>query len=230
MYSSELEELIDAVLADEEISDVEMKVLRRRAQEEGKDPDEVEVVVRGRMAKLKKQKSATSMAPPPVPEAAPAQRPSSKYGEVNKCPNCGAIVKAGSVKCDTCGYFFRGITANSSVERLSQLIQEANDRNPTNIITEQLGMSKRITTIAAIITNFPVPTTKEDLLEFILFLQPKASINRFKATMDEVRFVSAYKTKYQECLNKAKLYFSDDPMFKDIIPKKKKGLFGALFE
>ena len=54
MYSKELEELIDSVLADGVITDQERTVLRKRALACGEDPDEVMIVVDGRLAKMKK--------------------------------------------------------------------------------------------------------------------------------------------------------------------------------
>ena len=54
MYSKELEELIDSVLADGVVTDQERAVLRKRALACGEDPDEVMIVVDGRLAKMKK--------------------------------------------------------------------------------------------------------------------------------------------------------------------------------
>ena len=54
MYSKELEELIDSVLADGVVTDQERTVLRKRALACGEDPDEVMIVVDGRLAKMKK--------------------------------------------------------------------------------------------------------------------------------------------------------------------------------
>lgn len=81
MYSEELEELIGAVLADGEITDKEREVLHKKAAEEGVDPDELDVVIDGRLAKMRPT-------PPPVPQPQPVQ--STKMGNVMKCPSCGA--------------------------------------------------------------------------------------------------------------------------------------------
>ncbi len=45
MYTKDLEELIDGILADGVITEQERNILRKRAQACGEDPDEVMVVV-----------------------------------------------------------------------------------------------------------------------------------------------------------------------------------------
>lgn len=49
MYTKDLEELIDGILADGVITEQERNILRKRAQACGEDPDEVMVVVEGRL-------------------------------------------------------------------------------------------------------------------------------------------------------------------------------------
>ena len=49
MYSKELEEIIEADLADGEITEKERAVLHKRAIAEGVDPDELDVVIEGRV-------------------------------------------------------------------------------------------------------------------------------------------------------------------------------------
>ena len=54
MFSKELEEVIEAALADGALTDKERAVLHKRAQAEGVDPDELDVVIDGRLAKMKR--------------------------------------------------------------------------------------------------------------------------------------------------------------------------------
>ena len=51
MYSKELEELIDHVLADGVITAKEREVLHCRAEAEGIDADELDVLIDGRLVK-----------------------------------------------------------------------------------------------------------------------------------------------------------------------------------
>ena len=64
MFSKELEEVIEAALADGALTDKERAVLHKRAQAEGVDPDELDIVIDGRLAKMKRQEDWLRPAPP----------------------------------------------------------------------------------------------------------------------------------------------------------------------
>lgn len=232
MYSKELEELIDVILADGEITDKERAVLHKRALSEGVDLDELDVVIEGRLAKMQKvERDRSVSAPPPFSDPSRQTPKSNKYGEIRKCPNCGAVVDAGSVKCNECGYNFVGIQAISSRQKLVDIITEIETQKESQLTTYvgmMIGNSKE-SRICSAIMNFPVPNAKEDLLEFLIFLKPLAS---GAGIADPARFrPAAYKRKYKECLAKAQLFFSDDPQFQKLLEgnKKSKSVFGKLF-
>ena len=233
MYSKELEEIIEAALADGEITEKERAVLHKRAIAEGVDPDELDVVIEGRLAKMQKVERDWLRPSPPVPEE--NKKNNSKFGIVNKCPQCGAVVEAGSIRCSDCGYTFRGIGANSSIEKFSEKLNEIENRFADkgsifqNTIFEQfsLGTDARTKAIQTAIEAFPIPTTKEDLLEFTMFLKSKGK-QPSQCTPSQGKICSSYRKKFDECVDKAKVFFADDPQFKAIIPQKK-GLFGSLF-
>lgn len=253
MYSKELEELIEAILADGVITDKERAVLYKRAEREGVDIDELEIVLDGRLAKMQsapRPSTATGAVPPPPPPPVssapqggpavppppppiPTQQPSRpqsvKHGVVNKCPVCGAIVEAGSPTCVECGYAFRGLQANSSVERLSAMLEEAHQRkvdlemkqaqNPTAFLNSFFGRSSNpewelMTAQKRIIETFPVPTTKDDLIELILFLEPKS---KSKFLNPNHMISKSYKIKLDECCMKAKIFFPDDEQVKKVL-------------
>ena len=230
MLSPELEKLIDLAVADGEITEQERNVLYRKAQETGADMDEFEMTLNAKLFQAKKELAASAPAP------APAPKPNSKHGELRKCPNCGAVVESGSPTCADCGYAFAGLEANSSIQKLAAQINKVEEQynssgNPLSFsgIAASSGMDARTKKLNSIINNFPVPTTREDLLEFILFLKPKT--DKWKASSGDIHLVPSYKRKYNECIEKAKLFFPDDPQFKVLIgsSKEKKGFFGKLF-
>lgn len=232
MYPQEIEELIDLIIADGEITEKERTLLHRKATAAGIDLDEIDIVVEGRMAQLKNRlalQTAQTSSPPPPPQPQQPQTQNTKYGIVNRCPHCGATVEGASVSCSQCGYEFRGIAANSSVERLSKMIMEAEKKYDTNVILELFGASKRTSVICSIISNFPVPNTKEDLMEFILFLKPKIKAGHNSDISDE-KIAGAYKRKYQECCDKARHFFPNDPQFAALLMPQKKSFFRGLFE
>ena len=117
MFSKELEEVIDAAIADGVLTDKERAVLHKRAQAEGVDPDELDVVIDGRLAKKKKEEDWLRPAPPKAVE-------STKVGNVMKCPNCGAPYQPGTGKCPECGHYFQNVAAVSSAKNFADGLQE----------------------------------------------------------------------------------------------------------
>lgn len=217
MFSKELEEIIEAALADGVITDKERAVLHKRAIADGVDPDELDVVIDGRLAKRKAEKESLKATAP--------QPQSNKHGELKKCPHCGAVVEAGNPTCEDCGYAFSGLKANSSRKKLQATLSEIEMRHSINPLS--IFFPQRIWEIDGAIKGFPIPTTKEDLLEFLLYLKP------LTRKTDRNLNWEAYRFKYEECLNKAELFFSDDPLFQRFLKKKEeekpKGFFGKLF-
>ena len=111
MYNEQLEQLIDAALADGVLTEKEKQILFKKAQTFDVDLDEFEMVLDARLVKLQKEQQA----------AAPK---SNKYGDVRKCPVCGALVPSLAVSCAECGYEFTGIDASSSAQLLSKKIAD----------------------------------------------------------------------------------------------------------
>ncbi|MBD5330984.1 MAG: zinc ribbon domain-containing protein [Bacteroides sp.] len=180
MYDQSLEQLIDAVIADGVITDQERRVVLKKAASLGIDQDEIEVYLEGRLDALKKSYMPKS----------------GKHGVVKTCPNCGATVESGAAKCKECGFAFTGIEANSSAKLLDERLRAIRG-------TEDEDNEKR----ANIISSFPIPTTREDLIEFMAALEPKAlsGIPFKKNKIDK-----AYYEKYVECINKAELALPDE--------------------
>lgn len=222
MYSPELEELIEAIIADGAISEKERSVLHRRATIEGIDTDEIDVVLEGRLAAKNSINSHVNASVKKTEEERiNLSSVSSKYGSLRKCPNCGELVKPGTAFCAGCGIEFTNIGAVSSVERLADEIGNIEKRYPVNPEEEKNGISPRATALISIITNFPIPNTKEDLLEFIVFTESKF-LHLNNSTDSEVAILKAYKAKYIESVEKAKIYFPDDSQFLNIYSKYEK--------
>ena len=127
---------------------------------------------------------------------------SNKYGDVRKCPNCGAVVPAFKGTCPECDYEFVNIEANLSSKLLSdKLLNEWKEEKKIEIIE-----------------TFPIPNSKADLLEFLTALKPRVEGSRNQLT-------DAYFKKYKECLEKAKISFNGDSQLKyfiDDFPKLEK--------
>ena len=226
MFSKELEEVIEAALADGALTDKERAVLHKRAQAEGVDPDELDIVIDGRLAKMKKQEDWLRPAPP-------KEATNQKYGNVLKCPSCGAQVVGGSAVCPECGYAFSNVGANSSYEKLSEKLEAiyAAYRGIVSFSIPIYGVSKQAKEKANVIRMFPVPNTRADLLEFLASMSAQIQsmkTNQSMQVFEEETIRKAYKAKYEECVNKARISFANDPDFMPYL-QKKPGLFSKLF-
>lgn len=211
MFSEELESVIEAALADGTLTAKEREVLHKRAAAEGVDPDELDVVIEGRLAKMKREEDWLRPAPP-----------SDKFGDVKKCPNCGEPVEPMAVKCSACGYEFRNVEALKSSQRLAEKLEAINEAYRGKKIEHNVGFGQKMDMTSSevareqvtAIKNFPVPTTKEDLLDFAISMQSKWSSSTIGD--DQLGLKSAYKAKYDECVKKAQVLFPNDPMFQGV--------------
>lgn len=210
MLTPELEQLINYALEDGVLTDKERSVLMRKAQAAGADLDEFEMILEAKLHEV--QKAAA---------AAASKSNSNKYGEVRKCPNCGAQVKGGSAVCTECGYVFTNVSANSSAEKLQAKLDEFNRRQEQRadsrgyLRTVFDSNTSRWKQKMEIISTFPVPNTREDLLEFLTMLQPLAdATGSHDGSNSDVEDMSyAYWLLYTNCINKAKLSFPNDNDF-----------------
>ena len=210
MLTPELEQLINYALEDGVLTDKERSVLMRKAQAAGADLDEFEMILEAKLHEV--QKAAA---------AAASKSNSNKYGEVRKCPNCGAQVKGGSAVCTECGYVFTNVSANSSAEKLQAKLDEFNRRQEQRadsrgyLRTVFDSNTSRWKQKMEIISTFPVPNTREDLLEFLTMLQPGADAtgSHDGGTSDSEDMSYAYWLLYTNCINKAKLSFPNDNDF-----------------
>ena len=204
MYNEQLEQLIDAALADGELTEKEKQILFKKAQSFGIDIDEFEMVLDARLVKLKKNEAEKKA------QAAPK---SNKFGDVKKCPACGAIVQSFQGVCQECGYAFENVEANSSVRKLSAELEEKGVEKWKNDDGEW-EKEEDYEKMAAVIKRFPIPTAKSDLIELITFLQTLLEgrdIEQDSAHDGALR--NACEAKIQECLRKAKHRFPNDKDF-----------------
>lgn len=158
MLSEELNSMIDAAITDGVITDKERQLIMKRAVKEGQDPDEVEMIMQGKLQAQKKMYKPQN----------------SKLGSVKKCPNCGAVIPESSLKCPECSYTFRDVKANSTFQNLYDNLVEADRSRKRIAITDYTGLiafekehSRVIDRKVSIIINCPIPNTEDDLVEFL---------------------------------------------------------------
>lgn len=80
-----MEELINAAIADGMITEKERQILRTKGRLEGLNPDEVDLIIDGRLQQIQASQQSTR-------------------SKVSKCPVCGEILPALSATCPNCGY------------------------------------------------------------------------------------------------------------------------------
>ncbi len=221
MYSEQLENLINAALADGELTEKEKQVLFKKAEAMGIDLDEFEMVLDARLFEAKKASGQIAT----EPEKVSAPR-SDKFGDIRKCPSCGAILQSFQTKCDECGYEFKNVDAVQSARKLFDLLQAVELRKSQQIAEHEKEKSRRLDQLAqmhnsdsgfvkvfggssrkeiqdeeredliremnkglntieqkavaekaTIIKNFPVPNSKEDLMELLAMATSSAYDN-----------------------------------------------------
>lgn len=219
-FSQALEEVIEAALADGVLTDKERAVLHKRAMAEGVDPDELDVVIEGRLAKMKRQTDWLKPAPP-------QNLPNGKVGNVMKCPACGAPYQPGMGQCPECGHVFQNIAGNNSAQRLADGISEITNRFSAKIASAsdkrtgvfsfsekynlQIQMNDEISNFIA---SFVIPNAKDDLIQFM------CSMDALRKVEGDLQGV--YAAKYRETISKAKIIFPNDPQVMQLVKNSSK--------
>lgn len=214
----EIDRLITIAIADGEISEKERGIILRKAELLGLDKDEVEMIMDGELALIKKESQKANQILPK----------SNKEGYIRKCPSCGASVPSFTSKCSDCGLEFRGTEATHSVKQLSeQLINIENEERARPLRKygfweggQAMGYflleSAIANRIAAVISSFPIPNTKEDILEFLSQSISKSEtksyfqIQQVDARNNHNKVAYAWKNKCQEIIMKARFSMKDD--------------------
>ena len=230
LYDPRLEKLIDLALADGELTEKEKQVLFKKAESMGIDLDEFEMVLDARLH----QESQAKQSPTPV-SSAPQ---SNKYGDVKKCPACGAMIDSFSARCPECGHEFSNIAANSSIQKLFEMLNEVEAESKNDAVTliggigrvygdvfsSALGGNKDTRKKKAIIQNFPIPTTKDDILEFLSLAVPLARKPKLNSADRTLRMFEVWHAKCEQIIMKAKFSMQGDSKTLEMIKEYAKEL------
>jgi Double zinc ribbon len=138
------------------------------------------------------------------------ERTSSKASKVKKCPSCGARLGAMATSCVECGYELSDVEASRTVSALYEKF-ESIENEPSRLsgnAREKSIASKK----AQAIRNFPIPNSREELQELILFIKPKVS----DANIDDPNLYD-WKIKFAEVIGRAKsAYRNDEKMLAEL--------------
>ncbi len=182
MFSQELENLIQATLEDGMLEEYEKAALVKRAQAEGVDLTELEIYINSILQKRQKEIDKERN----VQMQKKAQEKKEAFGRT--CPSCGKQVAPMTLKCE-CGYEFTTEKRTSSVEVLMEKINDIRsslvidgsekDRSAFSKLIDPMNVYGAINLktnpaviendrrVAEVINMFPVPNTKEDIIEFL---------------------------------------------------------------
>ena len=223
MYNEKIENLINFALADGELTEKEKQILFKKAEEAGIDLDEFEMVLDAKLH----EKQQSIKQPVAADSAAPK---SDKFGDIKKCPACGSMVQSFQIKCVDCSHEFSNIQSNASVNKLFEMLNDAEDtrkedassNNPFSAMGSMMaqnlmtGTGKVDKKKMEIISNFPIPTTKDDMIEFLSLALPKAKQigNFLTKDLSENKahnnFVNVWKSKCEQIVMKARFSMQDD--------------------
>ncbi len=170
MFSKELENLIQATLEDGVLEENEKAALVKRAQREGVDLDELEIYINSLLQRRQRELNEKN----DQHEEEYEKKKKKAIGPV--CPKCGKQVPPLTLKCD-CGYEFRNDKHESSVKLLSEKIEKIQSRvlkgNPDSF-EWKADRKLRDQEVSDAISLFPVPNTKEDIMEFLSLAAPNS--------------------------------------------------------
>lgn len=212
--NEELEKIVDSVLANGELTDRSRELLMKKAEQLGVDLLDFELELESKIA----QKKASTNGPLPIYTSNTSK--SNKEGDLKKCPSCGAPVPSFNTKCSDCGHEFRNTQAASSIQKLYDEIQKIEDsersreRSWAQKLDGDLGIQRTIAARqASAISSFPVPNTREDLLEFLSIASSEAnkklSLFIMHAHPDAI-LKKAWQAKCEQVITKARLSMKED--------------------
>ncbi len=228
----ELEKTVDTLLANGELSDRSRELLIKKAEQMGVDLLDFELELESKIAQKKEYKN--------IPTSDITITKSNKVGEIMKCPACGAYVESFNTKCSDCGHEFRNIEINSSVKKFFEQLQiidsqvremyfnNGNDKtiipkgllNNEKIFKKSTGVIEMEIEAAAVeqktnvIKLFPIPNSKEEILEFLVLCIPQASIKLGffdKVQQSKAKLKKVWQAKAEEVLMKARFSMKEDP-------------------
>lgn len=220
LYAENLMALIDFAISDGELTEKEKQILFKKAEAAGIDLDEFEMVLDAKL--FEKQQSVK----PDAAIQSVAAPKSDKFGDVKKCPACAAIAQSFQTKCTDCGHEFSNIGANVSIGKLFEMLNACEtDRKEQStsvfgamgsMMTQGLGGDKVTERKKSIISGFPIPNTKDDILEFLSTAIPNAKQKGNFLTKQQPENKShndlapTWRSKCEQIIMKAKFSMKED--------------------
>ena len=163
---------------------------------------------------------------PPTPQPEQSSGPS-------KCPECQAVIESFSTKCAYCDAEIKNVKTSFSINNLNEKLIEAEEKarnqksgggligNLMSAIDGESEIERRIYNAkSSVIRTFPIPNTKEDILEFLTLAV--ASVTTIKINFLEkmagesggaghrITYKNAWLNVCQKVIMKARFSMKDD--------------------
>ena len=227
LYNEKIERLISLALVDGVLTEKEKQILLKKAEAEGLDLDEFEMVLDAKLHILKTEQQENEKAQNAmcdesddveeyeeeseevVEVVAPAPK-SDKLGDIKKCPACGSLMTSFSTNCEDCGFEIRNVELSANVMKFAEKLDAIEADNNENHYQDDPSLFDTIRGIALLpvkaveiallksanltntekrkkefITNFPIPATKEDLIEFMSLFVSRIEPIQFSSMLSD---------------------------------------------
>lgn len=206
MIREEIQNLIDYALADGQVTDKERSIILKKALSLGEDIDEVEMILDAQIYKYQNNRKIES-------NESIKSHSSNKEGNIFKCPACGETVDSFTTVCISCGHEFRGTENRSVINKLKEELKEAEDLKKSYHRDEWAFADVLIAeNKCRIIELFPIPNTKEDILEFFALCMPIATkkYTYFEKYGPDYKLHKAFKAKAEHAIIKGRIALKND--------------------
>lgn len=174
-------------------------------------------------------------------------------GEVHKCPNCGEVLASFTANCPACGFEIRGVSTTDYTMGLLEKIESIDARQtPTkrrSVMKTMFGADfgekdedeerkrfeeQKKKEKANLIISYPVPNTREGILEFMFLTSTNIRTKLSLDALDDDDIVNkAWITKMDQILKQAELIMknsADLEQVRSIYNKKKAELKNRKFK
>ena len=147
-------------------------------------------------------------------------------GETHQCPQCGEVLDSFISHCPACRYEIRGAKSTSSVRELALKLEAIEAQRETQKrvglfrVDQLYVVSKTDEQKISLIKNFPIPNTKEDILEFMILATSNIDMSMY-SSLDTPKagakgVTEAWHTKIKQTYAKAKNTYKYDKDFAKI--------------
>lgn len=119
-------------------------------------------------------------------------------GKVHKCSMCGQILESFSARCPTCGCEIRRSDSSGVVLSFAKKFENCKtDAEKINLIK-----------------GFPIPNTKEDIVELMILATTNFDADYYVAHIKKDTVEAAWLVKMQQCIVKTKMmFYVEDPVY-----------------